>query len=925
MANFRSFLPKQDIFLSTVNDTDAKIVIGTETWLYPEINDGELFFNQSFHLFRKDRTHSRGGGILIAISKMMDASLISLDSELEILWVRLSHPSLPIIVGACYRPPGRDSTFVTKLHACMEQIFSLFPSSTVIFGGDFNYPGVNWKEEEINSWVAHSEVSSFVDLMNSYGLTQTVLEPTRNNSVLDLVFTSSAENVKSVRILEKISDHNTVLVEMSLPVIGKKITPKTINVYSRVNENALNESFELFASEYELHFSERTVERNWEMLKNEFRRIKSDFVPQMVLRTSADQPWFTNILRKINNKKKRLYVKAKITNLASDFTKYNDCCKEFKSNIKKAKDKYYKQDLLNLLINNPQKFWKSICPRKDDSLPKLCNEHNEVLTNLESATVFNNYFASVFTLEQLPVPSDQICKPINVYCEPITFNPYGILSAIERLSRSSGPGDDEICPKLLKLTKNISCRLLCRLFQQSLDLTSLPADWRFGRVLPIFKTGNKNDSSNYRPISLTSVPCKIMEHVIYSHIMNYMSEHQLICNSQHGFRKGYSCETQLFEFVTDLHNNFHSSHPTDAIFIDFSKAFDTVPHQRLLYKLSKLNIHPSIIHWIAQFLSNRNQAVHLGQDKSPSLPVISGVPQGSVLGPLLFLIYINDLPLHITSSIRLFADDCVIYRRITKPEESLILQQDLNMFSLWCNTWQMKVNVTKSKLLTFTGQRTPAIRNYTLQTLPLEKVSSYKYLGVTFSDDLTWNTHINTVVSSACKSLGYIKRNLHSTPHCVKLTAYKSFVRAKLDYANFIWWPHQAYLINKLESVQNKASRFISHDYSRTSSVTALKTNLDLCPLAERTKLARLVMFHKIYYSSSSFRNHYCQPPSHISLRRDHSQKINPLFARTNKFQNSPLSLAINNWNSLPEAIALENNPAKFRDLCKAHLKSVFR
>lgn len=134
-------------------------------------------------------------------------------------------------------------------------------------------------------------------------------------------------------------------------------------------------------------------------------------------------------------------------------------------------------------------------------------------------------------------------------------------------------------------------------------------------------------------------------------------------------------------------------------------------------------------------------------------------------------------------------------------------------------------------------------------------MSSYKYLGVTFSDDLTWNSHINTVVSSAYKSLGYIKRNLYRTPPCVKLTAYKSFVTVKLDTASFSWWPYQVYLINKLESILNKASRFISHDYSRSSSVTALKTNLYFCSLTERTQLSRLVMFHKIYYSSSLFPN----------------------------------------------------------------------
>lgn len=154
----------------------------------------KILFNQSFHFFRKYRTLLRGAGVLNAISKTMDASF-TLDSELEILRVRLSHPSLPLIIGACDRPPGRASAFVVKLHTWMEQTFSLFPGGTVIFGGKFNYPGLNWRDEEMNSCVAHSEVASFIDLMDSYSLTQIVMKPTRNNSVFDLVFNSSVDNV----------------------------------------------------------------------------------------------------------------------------------------------------------------------------------------------------------------------------------------------------------------------------------------------------------------------------------------------------------------------------------------------------------------------------------------------------------------------------------------------------------------------------------------------------------------------------------------------------------------------------------------------------------------------------------------------------------------------------------------------------------
>lgn len=517
----------------------------------------------------------------------------------------------------------------------------------------------------------------------------------------------------------------------------------------------------------------------------------------------------------------------------------------------------------------------------------------------------------------MPLPCDAICVSPTVSCEPVIFTQEGVLASIDRLSPSSAPGDDDICPKILKITRTISSHLLSLIFSQSVEQMYLPADWRFGKVLPIFKSGDRKSICNYRPISLTSIPCKIMEHITYSHVINYLCDHHLICTNQHGFRKGFSCETQLFEFVTNLHENIHSSKTTDAIFIDFAKAFDTVPHQRLLYKLTQFNIHPVIIQWIATFLVNRKQATSVGEGKSSKLPVKSGVPQGSVLGPLLFLIYINDLPLNLTSSIRLFADDCVIYRRITDTDDQALLQQDLNIISLWCNTWQLEINLNKTKFISFACRPSQTLRKYTLNRVDIEKVKTYKYLGVTFAEDLTWNEHINNTVSSACKALGYIKRNLFRSSREVKLIAYKTFVRSKLEYANIIWCPHQAYLLDKLESVQNKASRYITHDYSRTSSVTAIKKNLDLRLLTDRTKVARLSLFHSIYHSSSEFRNVHLQEPSYISKRLDHPLKVQPPFSRTNKIQNSPLFRAISDWNALPTQIVLERDFKKFRDLCK--------
>lgn len=271
---------------------------------------------------------------------------------------------------------------------------------------------------------------------------------------------------------------------------------------------------------------------------------------------------------------------------------------------------------------------------------------------------------------------------------------------------------------------------------------------------------------------------------------------QLLFPNQHGFRPGYSCETQLFHFTTDLHLNLDSSFQTDVIYLDFSKAFDRVPHQRLLAKLSCLCLDPLILTWIRCFLSGRCQFTVIDNVHSPTTEVLSGVPQGSVLGPLLFLIFINDLPSSISSSIRLFADDCVLYRRITTSNDQLLLQNDLDRIEDWCSTWLMKLNVSKCKYMQVTRKRTNLSYAYSLYSTTLSQVESYRYLGIHITSKLTWSEHITKIAADASKSLGFIRRHLSFSPPSIRSLAYKTFVRTKLEFGSPIWNPHQAYLID---------------------------------------------------------------------------------------------------------------------------------
>lgn len=351
---------------------------------------------------------------------------------------------------------------------------------------------------------------------------------------------------------------------------------------------------------------------------------------------------------------------------------------------------------------------------------------------------------------------------------------------------------------------------------------------------------------------------------------------------------------------------------TDCVFIDFSKAFDRVPHCRLIAKLSFLHLDSLTISWIRNFLSFRKQFTTVHNSNSPLCDVTSGVPQGSVLGPLLFLIYINDLPANITSSIRLFADDCIVYRKICSPSDHVALQQDLDSIREWCLSWQMSLNTDKCKLMTFSRKRSNSTFTYNLNERPLCPALSYKYLGIHFTPNLSWSTHVEKTTAKASRTLGYLKRNLRGSPATTRLIAYKSFVRPQLEFAASIWSPHQAYLIRALECVQNRAARFITGDYKRNSSVTNIKLSLSLPTLQTRRKIALLALLHKIHYSQRPF-DLPLTKPSRTSRRLHNNLSYQRLPSRTNAFNSSALPSAIILWNELPDSIVNIRNPVVFR------------
>lgn len=299
-------------------------------------------------------------------------------------------------------------------------------------------------------------------------------------------------------------------------------------------------------------------------------------------------------------------------------------------------------------------------------------------------------------------------------------------------------------------------------------------------------------------------------------MFSHLESNNFFFAKQHAFRRGLSCETQLLELTTDLHFNMDSNLQTHCIFLDLSKAFDCIAHCRLFIKLSAIKLDSLTLSWLWNFLSNRQQFTMANNVSSSFSYVSSGVPQGSVLGPLLFLIYINDLPNNISSCMRIFADDCIIYRPIHSSTDHMALQEDLNLITDWCDTWLMHLNSTKCKVMSFSRKHSKSNLWYNINNSTLSEASSFKYLGITLTLNLSWTTHITNVCASAAKSLGYLRRNLRKL-------ASQTFIHPQLEFSSSIWSPHQKYLITSLKSIRNRATRFTAQNFNYHSSVTKIK------------------------------------------------------------------------------------------------------
>lgn len=917
--NVRGLRSKTSTVFKNSLNSDQNIICLTETWLNNTISSQEVICDL-YNVYRRDREDTacnkqEGGGVLIAVDKNLKSfAQHTWNSDAEDLWVTVvqeGNHNIKFHICCVYLPPGDMlalHTFCSKL----SNITIENPDSVIVLCGDFNLPNIKWSLDPVNLFCKpHNFVdansSLLIDTMSYCGLSQYNCHVNSSDNTLDLIYgnNNKISNLKicTSPLVPEDNYHNTL--EFDLNIRCYRNAHKLNNVhltynFKQGNYDAINN--ELKNIDWNSEFSALNSEECSSKFYLIINKLIDMYIP-MYPKCHRNFPhWYSVSTIKVIKEKKKYHRLWKQFSNKMDYLTFK---------LLRGRSKYLiTQDYMkfvdaceNNIPNNPKQIWQFTKSKRSNSSAISAIDHNNTLITdgLNICNRFSDYFSSVFNPPNSAVDLSNISKCNNLCISNYYISRETILDKIIALPDKAAGSDNIPTCFIKKCAGNISFPLHI-LFNKSLAEGYFPSAWKIAHIIPIYKSGNKLFVENYRPISKLCIIAKLFESIVFDYL--YFDIKHILNPEQHGFLRKRSVDSNLFIYTEYILENLNNGLQVDAIYTDFSKAFDKIDHNVLLQKLADVGVDGNLLLWFKSYITNRTQAVAIGNVVSAYINISSGVPQGSHLGPLLFNIYTNDISNCFKySNFLMYADDLKIFSAIQHTNSDHLIQDDLDRFFEYCQSNYLFLNYKKCHQITFSRNINVIDTKYKLFNFEIEKVSAVKDLGVLLDSKMTFNDHIICISKKAHKMLGFLIRTCHDFKQFNSFRMlYMAYVNSILSYGSLIWNPHYNIYINKLEAIQNKFVDFINKKLfpDLPNSRSLIKRKLGLISLEDRRQITDLKFVYKIVNNlidCVSINNSiYYIVPSHNTRSKNlfYSSQAN-----TNYYLYSPMHRCTKTYNSI--------------------------
>ena len=844
LEELETYIDKNNIDLIAITETLPKHADESYTPIFV-LNGYKCFLN------------NEGRGVAIFVKENIECSRLENYEKLfsPSVFLKLKLPNMNhCIFGNIYRSPNATDKENDKLNEQITKIADEHLREKLVLVGDFNFPDIDWAGDTCHKGDNH-KASKFLECLHFNHLSQFISEPTHHRgtqspTLIDLILSNDDDLVQNIVHYPPLGKSHHSLIYFNIDMVYSKPTESPVLKY-QMDKGDFDKMRQFIGNiDWDRELDENLSRDEWgDLIVGKMEEAKELYVPKKFFKKNYVKRTFSapdSLISALRLKRKcfKQYKKHPTQRNHEAYVFYRNAVnKEVKKAKRKKERKVAKESKLN-----PKALYQYIASRTKprEAIPNLDKPDGTQTTNdAEKVNVLNNFFKSVYTQEgDTPVPDFDM--NVNNTLSQISISKNDLALALKSLNEYKSAGPDRIHPRMLKELADQIAIPLHKLFLRSLSEGKILTKWKEQEIVPIFKKGKKSDPGNYRPVSLTSVICKVFEGFVRTALYKHLIDNGLLSSKQFGFCKGRSCLTQLLVTIDEWMSSLDKGIPVDAAYLDFKKAFDSVPHQRLICKLKGYGIDGHLLDWISDFLSGRTQYVTINGTSSEKVSVTSGVPQGSVLGPTLFIYYINDLPSVANTPTRIFADDTKSYNQIEVKEDSVHLQTCINSLIKWSYKWLLFFNCSKCNMMHL-GKNNPCYEYTTSaeeQINPLNVTVKEKDLGVYVDPLLNFNEHITTTIRKARGVSGLILRTLDSRCSDILCPLFLSMVRPVLEYANPVWCPYLRKDIDRIERVQRHFTKRIS-GLNKLSYTERLKA-LDLPSLEYRRARGDMVECYKI-------------------------------------------------------------------------------